>query len=154
MRGSTSCSPQTYNRKTTNLDKNQIIQNMDSITLELYRHRFAGIAEEMGEALKRTGFSPNIKERLDFSCAIFDAQGELVAQAAHIPVHLGAMSASVSAARGAVAVWREGDVVILNDPFAGGTHLPDITVVAPVFYGGDNRIFSSPTARTTPISAA
>ncbi len=109
---------------------------MDPITLELYRHRFAGIAEEMGEALKRTGFSPNIKERLDFSCAIFDGDGELVAQAAHIPVHLGAMKASVTAARDAVAAWREGDVVILNDPFAGGTHLPDITVVAPVFCGG------------------
>ncbi len=141
MRGSSQCSPQTYNRKTTNLDKNQITQNMDSITLELYRHRFAGIAEEMGEALKRTGFSPNIKERLDFSCAIFDAQGELVAQAAHIPVHLGAMKASVTAARGAVAAWREGDVVILNDPFAGGTHLPDITVVAPVFCGNNTPDF-------------
>ena len=108
---------------------------MDPITLELYRHRFAGIAEEMGEALKRTGFSPNIKERLDFSCAIFDCRGELVAQAAHIPVHLGAMGTSVAAARAAVAAWREGDVVILNDPFAGGTHLPDVTVVAPVFCG-------------------
>ena len=114
---------------------------MDSITLELYRHRFAGIAEEMGEALKRTGFSPNIKERLDFSCAIFDYRGDLVAQAAHIPVHLGAMKASVEAARNAVAAWREGDVVILNDPFAGGTHLPDITVVAPVFCGNNTPDF-------------
>ncbi len=110
---------------------------MDSITLELYRHRFAGIAEEMGEALKRTGFSPNIKERLDFSCAIFDSRGDLVAQAAHIPVHLGALGKSVEAARGAVEKWRAGDVVILNDPFAGGTHLPDVTVVAPVFCGDD-----------------
>ena len=110
---------------------------MDSVTLELYRHRFAGVAEEMGEALKRTAFSPNIKERLDFSCAIFDCRGDLVAQAAHIPVHLGAMKASVTAARGAVAAWRAGDVVILNDPFAGGTHLPDVTVVAPVFCGGN-----------------
>ena len=114
---------------------------MDSVTLELYRHRFAGIAEEMGEALKRTGFSPNIKERLDFSCAIFDCRGDLVAQAAHIPVHLGAMEASVAAARGAVAAWREGDVVILNDPFCGGTHLPDITVVAPVFCGNETPEF-------------
>ena len=114
---------------------------MDSITLELYRHRFAGIAEEMGEALKRTGFSPNIKERLDFSCAIFDGDGELVAQAAHIPVHLGAMGASVAAARGVVETWREGDVVILNDPFAGGTHLPDVTVAAPVFCGGNQPDF-------------
>ena len=114
---------------------------MDSVTLELYRHRFAGIAEEMGEALKRTGFSPNIKERLDFSCAIFDCRGDLVAQAAHIPVHLGAMEASVAAARGAVAAsaWREGDVAILNDPFCGGTHLPDITVVAPVFCGPESQ---------------
>lgn len=112
---------------------------MDSITLELYRHRFAGVAEEMGEALKRTGFSPNIKERLDFSCAIFDGDGDLVAQAAHIPVHLGAMGASVAAARGAVAAWREGDVVILNDPFRGGTHLPDVTVVAPVFCDSESQ---------------
>lgn len=112
---------------------------MDSITIELYRHRFAGIAEEMGEALKRTGFSPNIKERLDFSCAIFDGDGDLVAQAAHIPVHLGAMKASVTAARGAVATWRAGDVVVLNDPFAGGTHLPDVTMVAPVFCGGESQ---------------
>lgn len=112
---------------------------MDSILLELYRHRFAGIAEEMGEALRRTGFSPNIKERLDFSCAIFDGDGALVAQAAHIPVHLGAMGASVAAARGAVAAWRAGDVVILNDPFCGGTHLPDITVVAPVFCGDSSQ---------------
>ena len=108
---------------------------MDSITLELYRHRFAGVAEEMGEALRRTGFSPNIKERLDFSCAIFDGDGNLVAQAAHIPVHLGAMKASVAAARAAVENWRAGDVIVLNDPFAGGTHLPDVTVVAPVFCG-------------------
>ena len=114
---------------------------MNSILLELYRHRFAGIAEEMGEALKRTGFSPNIKERLDFSCAIFDCRGELVAQAAHIPVHLGAMGASVAAARAVVETWREGDVIILNDPFAGGTHLPDITVVAPVFCGSKNPDF-------------
>ena len=114
---------------------------MDSILLELYRHRFAGVAEEMGEALKRTGFSPNIKERLDFSCALFDGAGALVAQAAHIPVHLGAMAASVEAAQNAVGSWRPGDVVILNDPFAGGTHLPDVTVVAPVFCGGNSPDF-------------
>ena len=114
---------------------------MDSVTLELYRHRFAGIAEEMGEALKRTAFSPNIKERLDFSCAIFDGDGDLVAQAAHIPVHLGAMGQSVAAARAAIEVWSEGDVVILNDPFAGGTHLPDVTVVAPVFCGSETPDF-------------
>ncbi|MDQ3815650.1 MAG: hydantoinase B/oxoprolinase family protein [Armatimonadota bacterium] len=108
---------------------------MDPITLELYRHRFAGVAEEMGVTLRRTGYSPNIKERLDFSCAVFDGSGRLVAQAAHIPVHLGAMPASVAAALDAFSEWSAGDVVILNDPYAGGTHLPDITMISPVFIG-------------------
>jgi N-methylhydantoinase B len=107
---------------------------MDPITTELYRHRFSGIAEEMGLVLRRSAFSPNIKERLDFSCALFDPSGRMVAQAAHIPVHLGAMPASVAAAREAVERWHPGDVIMLNDPFAGGTHLPDITLVAPVFF--------------------
>ena len=109
---------------------------MDPILLELYRHRFAGAADEMGATLRRTGYSPNIKERLDFSCALFDAEGHLVAQAAHIPVHLGAMPASVAAALRAVEAWDEGDVVLLNDPFEGGTHLPDLTMVSPVFAPG------------------
>ena len=107
----------------------------DPILLELYRHRFEGVADEMGVTLRRTSYSPNIKERLDFSCAVFDGDGGLVAQAAHIPVHLGAMPASVEAARAAVDAWAEGDVVLLNDPYAGGTHLPDITMVSPVFVG-------------------
>ena len=108
---------------------------MDPILLELYRHRFSGIAEEMGVTLRRTAFSPNIKERLDFSCALFDGAGTLIAQAAHIPVHLGAMPASVRAALDAFPAWAPGDLVILNDPFAGGTHLPDITMVSPLFVG-------------------
>jgi len=108
---------------------------MDPITLQLYRHRFAGIAEEMGVTLRRTAYSPNIKERLDFSCAIFDGQGNLVAQAAHIPAHLGAMPASVHTILARFPTWAEGDVVIVNDPFAGGNHLPDITMIAPVFVG-------------------
>ena len=103
------------------------------ITLELYRHRFAGIAEEMGVTLRRTSYSPNIKERLDYSCALFDGDGRMVAQAAHIPVHLGAMPASVAAALAAFDHWSPGDVVLLNDPFAGGSHLPDITMISPVF---------------------
>ena len=107
----------------------------DPILLELYRHRFEGVADEMGVTLRRTSYSPNIKERLDFSCAVFDGDGELVAQAAHIPVHLGAMPASVDAARAAVDAWTEGDVVVLNDPYEGGTHLPDVTMVSPVFLG-------------------
>ena len=106
----------------------------DPILLSLYRHRFEGIAEEMGTTLQRTSYSPNIKERLDFSCAIFDGNGMLVAQAAHIPVHLGAMPASVRAAMQEVTNWSVGDMVILNDPYAGGTHLPDITLVSPVFF--------------------
>jgi N-methylhydantoinase B len=105
----------------------------DAVLLELYRHRFAGVADEMGVTLQRTSFSPNIKERLDFSCAVFDQSGRMVAQAAHIPVHLGAMPASVTAALQAVATWAPGDVVVLNDPYAGGTHLPDLTMVSPVF---------------------
>jgi N-methylhydantoinase B len=105
----------------------------DPILLELYRHRFEGVAEEMGGTLRRTSYSPNIKERLDFSCAIFDGAGGLVAQAAHIPVHLGAMPASVAAALDAVDRWAPGDIVVLNDPYEGGTHLPDVTMVSPVF---------------------
>jgi len=105
----------------------------DPITLELYRHRFAGIAEEMGVTLRRTSYSPNIKERLDYSCALFDGEGWMVAQAAHIPVHLGAMPASVAAALAAFPYWSPGDVVLLNDPYAGGSHLPDITMISPVF---------------------
>jgi N-methylhydantoinase B len=106
---------------------------MDPITLQLYRHRFTGIAEEMGITLRRTAYSPNIKERLDFSCALFDGQGNLIAQAAHIPAHLGAMPASVRTILARFPTWAEGDVVIVNDPFEGGNHLPDITMIAPVF---------------------
>jgi N-methylhydantoinase B len=111
----------------------------DPITLELYRHRFSGVAEEMGVTLRRTAYSPNIKERLDFSCALFDADGRLLAQAAHIPAHLGAMPASVRTVLGHVAHWAPGDVVIVNDPFAGGNHLPDITMVSPVFLEGESQ---------------
>ena len=106
--------------------------SIDPITLEVFNHRLSAIAEEMGVALCRSAFSPNIKERRDFSCALFDAGGEMIAQAAHIPVHLGSTPLSVRA-----AIMRQpmgpGDVVVLNDPYAGGTHLPDVTVVAPVF---------------------
>ena len=109
------------------------LTKVDPILLELYRHRFAGVADEMGVTLRRTGYSPNIKERLDFSCAVFDAGGRLVAQAAHVPVHLGAMPASVRAALDAFGTWAEGDLVVLNDPYEGGSHLPDVTMVSPVF---------------------
>lgn len=104
---------------------------IDPITLAVVRHRLEAIAEEMGDALKRTATAPNIKEREDLSCAVFDAGGRLVAQAAHIPVHLGSMPMSVAAALESCPP-AAGDVVILNDPYAGGTHLPDITMVSAV----------------------
>lgn len=111
---------------------------LDPIALAVLHHRLAAIAEEMGVRLGRTGFSPNIKERHDFSCALFDAGGGLVAQAAHIPVHLGSTPLSV---RAALAAHRPapGDVVAVNDPYAGGTHLPDLTLVAPV-HGRSGRL--------------
>ncbi|MDB5304656.1 MAG: hyuB [Phycisphaerales bacterium] len=109
---------------------------IDPIELELLRNLFEAAAEEMGITLQRVAFSANIKERRDFSCALFDASGELLAQAAHIPVHLGSMPASVRAVLGQLGALAEGDVAIVNDPFAGGTHLPDITIVSPVIHEG------------------
>ncbi|MEW5872808.1 MAG: hydantoinase B/oxoprolinase family protein [Chloroflexota bacterium] len=107
--------------------------NADPVQLEIFKHLFAAIAEEMGVVLRKASFSPNIKERRDFSCALFDAGGQMVAQAAHIPVHLGSMPLSVAAAVQAFPDLGPGDMVALNDPFRGGTHLPDITLVSPVF---------------------
>lgn len=104
-----------------------------AVSLSIFRHLFASVAEEMGVTLGRAAYSPNIKERLDFSCALFLGDGRLLAQAAHIPVHLGAMPASVRAAIAACAPFQPGDVVILNDPYQGGNHLPDVTLVSPVF---------------------
>ncbi len=113
--------------------------NTSPILLEVFKNRLSSIAEEMGVTLQRTSFSPNIKERRDYSCAVFDARGNLVAQAAHIPVHLGSMPLSVKAAL--EIPMDEGDMVMLNDPFRGGTHLPDITLVAPVFVDGESPRF-------------
>ena len=104
----------------------------DPIKLEVFKNLFASVAEEMGVALCRTGHSANIKERRDYSCAIFDGRGEMIAQAAHIPVHLGSMPLAVMAAMEARRVSR-GDTIILNDPYRGGTHLPDLTLISPVF---------------------
>ena len=115
----------------------------DPISLEVFKHLFASVAEEMGVVLRKASFSPNIKERRDFSCAIFDHAGQMIAQAAHIPVHLGSMPLSVKAAieafpppgdlKSSRSPLEPGDVIILNDPFRGGTHLPDITLVSPLF---------------------
>src|SRR5580698_3685197 len=104
----------------------------DPIELEIFKNLFHSIAEEMGAALRRTAFSPNIKERRDYSCAVFDSAGEVIAMGDHMPVHLGSMPMSVQAAI-ASCEMGPGDVVMLNDPFRGGTHLPDITLVAPVY---------------------
>ena len=138
---------------------------LDPARLAIFDSLVSSAAEEMGATLRHTALSPNIKERQDFSCAVFDADGQLLAQAAHIPVHLGAMPESVRAVE-SLAPWTEGDIAILNDPYLGGTHLPDVTMVSPVFAeqgprGPSGRrgrrarpIGSSPAARTRPTSAA
>ena len=108
----------------------------DPVTLELYANRFMAIAEQMGTILRRTAMSTNIRERLDFSCAVFDPSGGLVANAPHQPVHLGAMGESVAAIAAQHPNPRAGDVFVTNDPSAGGSHLPDITVVSPVHRDG------------------
>lgn len=110
---------------------------MNPIELEVFRTSFAFVAEEMGTALRRTAYSPNIKERMDASCALFDAEGRMVSQAEHIPVHLGSMPMAVeSIMREFPGALRQGDQIILNDPYHGGTHLPDVTIVRPVFFRG------------------
>ena len=118
----------------------------DPLQAELFRHRFMAIAEQMGEQLRQSSRSVNIRERLDFSCALFDATGALVANAPHIPVHLGSMGDSVrdlldQVATGDVAPLQPGDTLLSNDPFHGGTHLPDITAISPVFCDGDQPSF-------------
>src|SRR5713226_8519133 len=108
------------------------MKKFDPTTLEIYRALYTSVAEEMGVTLRRTSFSPNIKERRDYSCAVFDSMGRVIAQGDHMPVHLGSMPMAVAAALGEVEIGA-GDVVALNDPFAGGTHLPDVTLVMGVF---------------------
>jgi N-methylhydantoinase B/acetone carboxylase, alpha subunit len=109
---------------------------MDPIELSLFASRIEAVCDEMGAVLRRAAFSPNIRDRLDYSCAVFDAQGELCAQAAHIPVHLGSMAYAM---RGIVSrlEWCDGDMVVVNDPFLGGTHLPDVTLIAPLLLEGE-----------------
>jgi 5-oxoprolinase (ATP-hydrolysing) len=111
---------------------------VDPVALELFNNVFMNIAEQMGLRLQNTAYSVNIKERLDFSCALFDAEGSLIANAPHMPVHLGSMSESVRSVIARNPAMRRGDVYVLNDPYHGGTHLPDVTVVTPVYLdGGD-----------------
>jgi N-methylhydantoinase B len=116
-----------------------LLTSFDPIQIEVIKHALICVPEEMGAVLERTSFSPNIKERRDYSCAIFDAQARLLAQAAHIPVHLGAMPLMMRALYRRFD-WRPGDIVATNDPAAGGTHLPDITLLAPVFADDDELI--------------
>jgi N-methylhydantoinase B len=108
----------------------------DPVRLEMYRHLLTALTEEMGATLRRAAYSPNIKERRDYSCALFDAAGSPVAMGDHMPVHLGAMPMSVAAALAELGTLEAGDVGALNDPFRGGTHLPDITLIAPVYGTG------------------
>src|ERR1017187_1979292 len=109
----------------------------DPVELEVFKNLYHSIAEEMGAALRRTSFSPNIKERRDYSCAVFDSAGQVIAMGDHMPVHLGSMPMSVAAViekqKAESCELAPGDVVMLNDPFRGGTHLPDITLVMPVY---------------------
>ncbi|MEE8321821.1 MAG: hydantoinase B/oxoprolinase family protein [Gammaproteobacteria bacterium] len=110
---------------------------MDAIELSLFTSRIRAICDEMGAVLQKTAFSPNIKDRQDFSCAVFDSDGNLCAQAAHIPVHLGSMAFAMTGIVDRYD-WQPGDIMILNDPYLGGTHLPDVTLIAPV-YNQDRR---------------
>ncbi|HVS21295.1 MAG TPA: hydantoinase B/oxoprolinase family protein [Pyrinomonadaceae bacterium] len=136
------------------------MRQFDPTTLEIYRALYTSVAEEMGVALRRTSFSPNIKERRDYSCAVFDSSGRVIAQGDHMPVHLGSMPMAVAAALKEVEVGP-GDVVALNDPFAGGTHLPDVTLVMGVFgqsvgsrrQAAGNKSRSSPAPRFLPPAA-
>ncbi len=106
---------------------------MDNIELSLFSRRISAVCDEMGAVLQRAAFSPNIKDRLDYSCAVFDAEGGLCAQAAHIPVHLGSMAYAMKSIV-SEQNWAIGDMLILNDPYLGGTHLPDVTLISPVFH--------------------
>jgi N-methylhydantoinase B len=120
--------------------KNSVkISRVDPMRLEIFKNIFHSIAEEMGAALRRSAFSPNIKERRDYSCAVYDGNGEVLAMGDHMPVHLGSMPASVAAARAALQ-FEQGDIALLNDPFAGGTHLPDLTLVMPVFVESQTKL--------------
>lgn len=112
----------------------------DPIRLETFKNLFHSIAEEMGGALRRSAFSPNIKERRDYSCAVFDAKRQVLAMGDHMPVHLGSMPRSVEAAIAALDL-EPGDIALLNDPYAGGTHLPDLTMVMPVYLDGSRKPF-------------
>ncbi len=124
-----------------------------AIALSLFAARLQAVCEEMGACLRRAALSPNIKDRLDYSCAVFDGGGQLCAQAAHIPVHLGSMAYAMQSLVGAID-WQPGDMLIVNDPFLGGTHLPDVTLVAPLFIGSSPVAFVANRAHHADIGCA
>ena len=118
-------------------------RRMDPAQLEVFRYALTAVAEEMGAVLGRSAYSVNIRERKDYSCAIFNADGDMLAQAAHIPVHLGAMPLSVQWALRELPPMAPGDVILLNDPYRGGTHLPDVTILMPVWVDDELRFFTA-----------
>jgi N-methylhydantoinase B len=124
---------------------------VDALRLEIFKNLFVSVADEMGAVLTRSACSVNIKERKDASCALFDARGEMIAQAEHIPVHLGSMPESVKQALRACPKLREGEMAIVNDPYEGGTHLPDVTLVHPVFVRGRPTFFTAARAHFSDI---
>ncbi|SDX15959.1 hydantoinase B/oxoprolinase family protein [Thiocapsa roseopersicina] len=126
---------------------------MNAVELGLFASRLESVCEEMGVVLRQAAFSTNIRDRLDFSCAVFDRDGNLCAQAAHIPVHLGSMAYAMGDIVGALD-WADGDMVVLNDPFLGGTHLPDVTLVAPLFAEGRLVAFVANRAHHADIGAS
>jgi len=126
---------------------------MDAIELSLFHSRIQAVCEEMGAVLRRTALSTNIRDRRDYSCAIFDHAGHLGAQAAHIPVHLGSMAYAMTAIVGGQD-WQPGSTLILNDPFLGGTHLPDVTLISPIFLHGRLKAFVANRAHHADIGAA
>ncbi len=140
------------------VDQNQVRMRghaalTDGISLALFSHRMEAICAEMGAVLQRAALSPNIRDRLDFSCALFDGDGRLIAQAAHIPVHLGSMGFAMQGLVRGVE-WRAGDQVVVNDPYSGGTHLPDVTVIAPLFHEGRCLAFVANRAHHADVGAA
>lgn len=126
---------------------------INPVELNIFASRLEAVCDEMGLVLRNAAFSPNIRDRLDFSCAVFDAGGELCAQAAHIPVHLGSMAHAMADIVARVQ-WHAGDMVVLNDPFMGGTHLPDVTLIAPLFVDGHLTAFVVNRAHHADIGAA
>ncbi len=113
-----------------------MVEKATWVRMKVIQHLLSAVADEMGIVLHRSSCSPNIKERRDYSCGVFLSSGEMIAQAAHIPVHLGSMPLSVQTAVQHITSWEPGDVVFMNDPFHGGTHLPDVTVISPFFHRG------------------